>query len=92
MQLCGLLSVRTAVEHLFDLQYSLQMLEFPLSMETMSLLYKVPPSLIPNWPRDGNALSHHWVCENIAQGWLVFKHLSGKLNPSDCLTTNLAAP
>jgi len=27
-----------------------------------------------------NALSHHCVREAIAAGWVVFKHLAGKLN------------
>jgi len=38
-----------------------------------------------------NALSYHRVREAIAGGWLVFKHLEGRLNPSDFLTKNLSA-
>jgi len=37
-----------------------------------------------------NALSYHRVQEAIAAGWVVFKHLAGKFNPSDSLTKNLA--
>jgi len=37
-----------------------------------------------------NALSYHRVREAIATGWVVFKHLADKLNPSDCPTKKLS--
>jgi len=33
-----------------------------------------------------------FVREAVAAGWVVFKHIAGKLNLSDCLTKNLSAP
>jgi len=43
--------------------------------------------LVKRW----SALSYYRVREAIAAGWLVFKHLLGRYNPSDGLTKNLSA-
>jgi len=89
-------SARTAIEQLVDLRYSLRMLGVPVEREVYlfgdneSVVNSatIPHSqLAKRW----NALSYHRVREAIAQGWVIFKHLAGKLNPSDCLTKNLSA-
>ena len=33
-----------------------------------------------------NALAYHFVCEAIVNGMILLYHISGKENPSDCLT------
>jgi len=89
-------SARTATEQLIDLRYTLRMLGVPLEPEAYLFgdnQSVVNSSTIPHsqLAKRWNALSYHRVREAIAGGWLVSKHLEGKLNPSDFLTKNLSA-
>jgi len=89
-------SARTATEQLIDLRYTLRMLGVPIERE--AYLFGDNESVVKNatiphsqLAKRWNALSYHRVREAIAAGWLVFKHLLGRFNVSDCLTKNLSA-
>ena len=88
------MAARQAVEQIMDLRYTLRSMGVPL--DGPAWLFGdnksvVTSSTIPHstLSKRWNALSYHRCREAIATGIVLFVHLPGTENPSDCLTKSL---
>ena len=84
-------ATKTATEKAYDLRYALRMMGIPLDYRTYMFgdnQAVVIQSSIPHsqLAKRHNALAYHYTREAIATGMIIYTHLPGTQNPSDCLT------
>ena len=84
-------ATKTATEKAYDLRYTLRMMGIPLDYRTYMFgdnQAVVIQSSIPHsqLAKRHNALAYHYTREAIATGMIIYTHLPGTENPSDCLT------
>jgi len=84
-------ATKTAVEKAYDLRYTLRMMGIPVDYR--SYLFGdnqsvVTQATIPHsqLTKRHNALAYHYTREAVAAGLVVYCHIPGTENPSDCLT------
>jgi len=84
-------ATKTAVEKAYDLRYTLRMMGIPVDYR--SYLFGdnqsvVTQATIPHsqLTKRHNALAYHYTREAVASEMVVYYHIPGTENPSDCLT------
>jgi uncharacterized membrane protein YgcG len=84
-------ATKTAVEKAYDLRFTLRMMGIPVDYRTYMFgdnQAVVTQSTIPHsqLAKRHNALAYHYTREAVASGMVVYNHIPGTENPSDCLT------
>ena len=84
-------ATKTAVEKAYDLRYTLRMMGIPVDYRTYLFgdnQAVVTQATIPHsqLAKRHNALAYHYTREAVATGMVIYCHIPGTENPSDCLT------